>query len=486
MNRTMRRAARQIGLCAAALMLFCLICRLTVNRSYEIFVPIYPELWDQLEAGELRRGGTAPDVARFGEGRKEGNFLRIPVYPGEPGQTDFELRDGSGEVLLFHVVRVGPLRTVYDPQTGGFSGDSAVLIAVSLFWWAVGLIMGWNYRQARGADYYAYTTIYFAGFSIFALVNALLMTQVTVMHLVRPGEYSMMSAYQTINGAGIHFLVLTSPVVILFAVAMAVSNIVLLRHERPGIRNALGILVGVLLISGVWLGIWLAWRDFSGSEWEWRLQNTIQNVYATAFVYFECMLAGSVICGIHAARHQPAFDKDFIIILGCWFRKDGTLPPLLRGRADRAIRFWREQREATGREAMLIPSGGQGPDEPMPEAEAMERYLREQGIPGELIRPECASANTYQNMAFSRKIIEEIHPEGRTVFATTNYHVFRSGVWAAQAGLRAEGVGGKTKWWYWPNAFMRECVGLLARRWKEELVLMAALMAFFGVLTLVL
>ena len=153
MNRTMRRAARQIGLCAVALMLFCLICRLTVNRSYEIFVPIYPELWDQLEAGELRRGGTAPDVARFGEGRKEGNFLRIPVYPGEPGQTDFELRDGSGEVLLFHVVRVGPLRTVYDPQTGGFSGDSAVLIAVSLFWWAVGLIMGWNYQQARGADF---------------------------------------------------------------------------------------------------------------------------------------------------------------------------------------------------------------------------------------------------------------------------------------------------------------------------------------------
>ena len=78
-----------------------------------------------------------------------------------------------------------------------------------------------------------------------------------------------------------------------------------------------------------------------GSEWEGRIQSTLENVYATVFVYFECMLVGSAICGLHAARHQPAPDKDFIVILGCWFRHDGTLPPLLKGRADRALEFAR-------------------------------------------------------------------------------------------------------------------------------------------------
>ncbi len=262
--------------------------------------------------------------------------------------------------------------------------------------------------------------------------------------------------------------------------------VTLLRHEKPRPRNVLGLTVSVLLLAGEALGVWLFTRDFSGSEWEGRVQNTLTNVYATVFVYFECMLAGSVICGVKAARHRPAPDKDFIIILGCWFRPDGSLPPLLRGRVDRAIEFWRQQKEQTGKEALLIPSGGRGPDEPMPEAEAMRRYLLSREIPEAAIRTEPRSRNTYENMALSKEIIDSLLPGGKTVFATTNYHVFRSGLWASLAGLRAEGIGGKTKWWFWPNAFMRECAGLLRLRWKQELLLLLLLMLFFGVLSMVL
>ena len=363
---------------------------------------------------------------------------------------------------------------------------AAVLIAVTLFWWLVFGIMLWNYFQNRGPDYYAYSTIYFAGFSLLALVSGIVMTVVTAEHLISPAEYSMRSAYSAINSAGMHFMMITLPAVVVFAAAMGISNIVLLRHVTPRVQNVLGLVISVLLLAGEALGVWFFMRDFSGSEWEGRVQSMIENVYATAFVYFECMLAGSVICGIRAARYQPAPDKDAIIILGCWFRKDGTLPPLLRGRVDRALAFWRNQKEKTGKEAFLIPSGGQGRDEPMPEAEAMRRYLTEQQIPERLIRPETRSENTFQNMAYSREIIDELCPEGKVAYATTNYHVFRSGVWAGLAGLRAEGIGGKTRWWFWPNAFMRECAGLLQKRWKQELLGLALLMLFFGALTLVL
>ena len=116
----------------------------------------------------------------------------------------------------------------------------------------------------------------------------------------------------------------------------------------------------------------------------------------------------------------------------------------------------------------------------------MRRYLLAQGVPEAVIRPETQSKNTYQNMEFSKAIIEEINADGKPVFATTNYHVFRSGVWANQAGLKAEGMGGKTVWWYWPNAFMRECAGLLKRRWKQEILLLILLVVFFGVLSMVL
>ena len=483
----MKRAGRQIAACAGILILFCLVCRLTFFRSYTAYIPLYPRAEETLlQGGATESVAEGEGVAHPGEIRLGDGYVRLPIHPDSRGHTVIEIRDRNGDLVISHGLRVGPLRTVYDEQTGGFTGDAAVLIAVTLFWWLVFGIMLWNYFQNRGPDYYAYSTIYFAGFSLLALVSGIVMTVVTAEHLISPAAYSMRSAYSAINSAGMHFMMITLPAVVVFAAAMGISNIVLLRHVTPRVQNVLGLVISVLLLAGEALGVWFFMRDFSGSEWEGRVQSMIENVYATAFVYFECMLAGSVICGIRAARYQPAPDKDAIIILGCWFRKDGTLPPLLRGRVDRALAFWRNQKEKTGKEAFLIPSGGQGGDEPMPEAEAMRRYLTEHQIPERLIRTESRSENTLQNMAYSREIIDELCPEGKVVYATTNYHVFRSGVWAGLAGLRAEGIGGKTRWWFWPNAFMRECAGLLQKRWKQELLGLALLMLFFGALTLVL
>ena len=122
----------------------------------------------------------------------------------------------------------------------------------------------------------------------------------------------------------------------------------------------------------------------------------------------------------------------------------------------------------------------------MSEAEAMRRYLLEQGIPERAIRVEDRSRNTYQNMEYSKALIDRENPGATVAYSTTNYHVFRSGVWAAQVGLRAEGMGSRTKWWYWPNAFMRECLGLLRNRWKQETLGLLALIGFFVTISAVL
>ena len=103
-----------------------------------------------------------------------------------------------------------------------------------------------------------------------------------------------------------------------------------------------------------------------------------------------------------------------------------------------------------------------------------------------LILPETDSGNTYPTLLFSRRIMEENGLPGSCVFATTNYHVFRSGMWAVRAGLNAEGISSRTKWWFWPNAFMRECIGLIANRWKQELILLTGLVAFFALLSMTL
>ena len=478
----MGKAAREVGALALALLVICAVCRAAFFREYNLYIPDSPVR----NGTELRPVSDRPDVVRVREMETRPGGIRLRIHPEASGDAAIELVDENGESRGLYMFRVSPMHTVYDRQTGGFNGDWVVMIAVTLFWLSVSVIMIRSYRQARGAAYYAYSTIYYAGFSLFSLVVGAMTAVVTVRHILNPWEWSMLDSYDVIRGASRQFMELTTPLVVIFAAAMAVSNIVLLRRERLGRQNLMGLIVSLLLIGGEALGWMLFTRNLSGSEQQVRIADTVGNVYATLFVYFECMLAGSVVCGVTAARREPPADRDFIVILGCWFRPDGTLPPLIRGRVDRAVAFWRKQKETTGKEAFLIPSGGQGPDEPMPEADAMRLYLLEQHIPDELILPERESGNTKENMIFSRRIIEQMNPEGRTAFATTSYHVFRGGVWAAETGLQAEGMGQRTRWWYWPNAFMRECAGLLLTRWKQEIVLLAVLTAFFGALSMTL
>ena len=193
---------------------------------------------------------------------------------------------------------------------------------------------------------------------------------------------------------------------------------------------------------------------------------------------------GVIVAGGLVARYEPEPDKDFMIILGCKVRKDGTPSPLLRGRIDRALAFAGKQKVQTGKDLIFITSGGRGADEPISESAAMKRYLMEQGIPAERIIEEDRSTDTLENMRFSKEKVLAVNPAGRVAFATTNYHVFRSGLCARRAKMRAVGVGAKTRWYFWPNAAVREFVGLLtAHRGKQALIL-TGMIVFYVALTL--
>lgn len=96
------------------------------------------------------------------------------------------------------------------------------------------------------------------------------------------------------------------PVMLVFAIMMIVSNIALLRHESFRVQNILGLGIGFALIACEAIGVRLVLMDFSGSEMQMRIFYTLSSVYFTVFTYFECILIGSVVCGLRAARHIPA------------------------------------------------------------------------------------------------------------------------------------------------------------------------------------
>ena len=478
----MKKASLQIAVLALILLAVCAVSRVAMRGAYTAAIPIGVQ---NVRAEDLRFVDETPGVIDRGAPQVRDGFIHVPIYPLHAGETYVDVSAGNDREYVMHL-QVGRFGTIYDGVTGGFTGDTVVLGAFTAFCLAVAAIMLYTYRRATGPAFYAYDTMYAAGLALFGLLTGLTMLAITVRHMLRPYEYNMLVAYTAITGASWRFMMLTALPVVAFAAAMAVSNAALVRHEGFSPKNMLGIGIGLALVAGEALAFFLYSRNVSGSEREIRLWDTLCNVYATGFAWFECMLIGAIVCGLKAARHSPDIGADCIVILGCKFRRDGTLTPLLKGRVDRAIDYWKRQREATGREAVLMPSGGQGADEPMPEAQAMKRYLLEQGIPEARIVTEDKSHNTFQNMQFSRVLIEQNALGPTVVFSTTNYHVFRSGVWARRAGLQAEGMGSRTRWWYWPNAFMRECAGLMLNHIPQELMLLAAMLMLFGALSMAL
>ena len=264
---------------------------------------------------------------------------------------------------------------------------------------------------------------------------------------------------------------LTFPVVIITTIFVTVSNVQLIRKEGVSWRNLLAVFLGLFLGFGSVLfffaGEFLQTTTLIDVHYERGIgrfvEIFIENGLSSVVTYFECILLGTIIIGIKAARNIPKFDKDYIIIHGCQIRKDGSLTPLLRSRADRAIEFAKMQKEKTGKQIVFVPSGGKGQDEVISEGEAIRRYLLEQGVDEEQILPETESATTEENVRFSKEKMREHFgsDDYKVAFSTTNYHVFRTSMLARQNGLNAEGIGARTKSYFWINAFVREFIATI-------------------------
>ena len=350
----------------------------------------------------------------------------------------------------------------------------AVSIVVCIFLTAVIVILLRALVGQLRYNPYSYNTIYYIGFSLF-LFSALVSQAFLFVNAVTipASEVNTVTLFSTLLGSATNYMIYSFPFIFIYSVGLVVSNISLIRHEGKRLVNILGILLAFLLIAGevvIFAGNFYA----SGSTFQVMMHDIIINLLASFYLYFECMLIGTIIANIIVVRYEPDKDKDFIIILGCGIRKDGTPTPLLKGRVDRAVKFYRQQIKKTGKAPILVPSGGQGPNEVTTECAAMTGYLLELGIPKEHILGEDRSTSTFENMKFSKEVIRKADPEGKgkIAFATTNYHIFRSGLMARRVKMRAVGMGARTRWYFWPNAAVREFVGLLTEhRLKQALIL---------------
>nr|WP_120491255.1 YdcF family protein [Corynebacterium lactis] len=174
---------------------------------------------------------------------------------------------------------------------------------------------------------------------------------------------------------------------------------------------------------------------------------------------------------------------DAVIVLGAQVRDPDELTPLLRSRVDRGIEVANKAIES-GKDTVLVFSGGQGPDEPCPEGLAMANYARSQGVADERIIVEDRSTTTEENLAFSSELLrqrESFPDEPWIAVATSDYHAFRGAILMRKAGLDGYATGARTARYFWPSAKVREFFAIVVDH-KWPVLAVAVLAVFAGIL----
>ena len=158
-----------------------------------------------------------------------------------------------------------------------------------------------------------------------------------------------------------------------------------------------------------------------------------QKLPAWLKVVFWCGVGAAAVCICllygYGITDTVTYQEDVLYVLGGGLKQDQPNAALAR-RLDAAVEYYEKNPDA-----IVVVTGGQGPNEWITEGLAMERYLIERGIPAEQIVREEKSTSTYENFVYSKELLKEQFEGDYTVaFISTDYHIYRAERLAKIAG----------------------------------------------------
>ena len=167
-----------------------------------------------------------------------------------------------------------------------------------------------------------------------------------------------------------------------------------------------------------------------------------------------CVTEGFI---IHASFGSAETECGYLVVLGAKVNQNG--PSLaLRNRIDAAYDYLTAHPDT-----IAILSGGQGPDEPMTEAKCVFNELVARGIDPDRLWLEGNSTNTWENLKFTRDLLEENTGSvpGQIALVSSEFHLFRAQLFARRFGFETVGVPARTTLPLLKvNYFLREAVAV--------------------------
>lgn len=165
----------------------------------------------------------------------------------------------------------------------------------------------------------------------------------------------------------------------------------------------------------------------------WRRWWFYPALLAMILALLEIALLAAVV--INADRLDAPAPADALIVLGARIYADGSPSPALERRLNRALDLYQ-----AGYAPLIITTGAQGDDEPMPEGDAMRRYLVERGVPEDAVLAEVESTSTMENLENAKAMLDA-RGLSSAVIVSSDYHLWRALSMAKDIGLEATGAG---------------------------------------------
>ena len=271
-------------------------------------------------------------------------------------------------------------------------------------------------------------------------------------------DNSLWEVSATAEIAGTLYLLLCCLVNIM-GIFLIVNGFVLVSKERVCLAHLLPIFFGLLcfcmpafLLNGYIRNL------YKGSYLVNLVAIGVKGLIRGAVLYVPFITACYAFYSLYYMRRADTAKADYIVIHGARIKHDSP-SPLLQKRIEKAIELFKSQKE----HPYIIASGGQGNDEEFSEAYVIKKYLVDHGITPDKILMEDKSTTTYENLLFSKQMIEHMRADKdyHCVFVTNNYHVLRTAIWAKRAGINGDSIGCKTARYYMPAAAIRESIAFI-------------------------
>jgi len=176
-----------------------------------------------------------------------------------------------------------------------------------------------RFRRRKKTQFFSYKTLLDFALFVFFGMQGVMYSGLFILCLIIPQR---LDSWQVYNLAGFIMTLIffiSIPFIVLFAAFLSVSNLSLIRHEGFRKNNLFGILISIALFAGSGLCVITALLNPNSTDFELTSirDAVIRTAVSSAFVYLECLLFSATYCTQYAARHEPKYDQDFIVILGC-------------------------------------------------------------------------------------------------------------------------------------------------------------------------